>query len=76
MIKELTQDVEEGQIYEGKVVRIMDFGAFVELLPGRDGMVHISELDHTGCARSPTFSKKATWSRSRCWALMTGARFA
>jgi polyribonucleotide nucleotidyltransferase len=46
MIKELTQEVEEGQIYEGKVVRIMDFGAFVELMPGRDGMVHISELDH------------------------------
>jgi polyribonucleotide nucleotidyltransferase len=46
MIKELTQDVEVGQVYEGKVVRIMDFGAFVELLPGRDGMVHISELDH------------------------------
>jgi len=46
MIKELTQDVEVGQVYEGKVVRIMDFGAFVEILPGRDGMVHISELDH------------------------------
>jgi polyribonucleotide nucleotidyltransferase len=46
MIKELTQEVEEGQVYEGKVVRIMDFGAFVELMPGRDGMVHISELDH------------------------------
>ncbi len=46
MIKELTQEVEEGQIYEGKVVRIMDFGAFVELIPGRDGMIHISELDH------------------------------
>ena len=46
MIKELTQEVEEGQEYEGKVVRIMDFGAFVELMPGRDGMVHISELDH------------------------------
>ncbi len=46
MIKELTQEVEEGAIYEGKVVRIMDFGAFVEILPGRDGMVHISELDH------------------------------
>jgi polyribonucleotide nucleotidyltransferase len=47
MIKELTQEVEEGQLYEGKVVRIMDFGAFVEILPGRDGLVHISELDHT-----------------------------
>ena len=47
MIKELTQEVEEGQVYEGKVVRVMDFGAFVEILPGRDGLVHISELDHT-----------------------------
>jgi polyribonucleotide nucleotidyltransferase len=46
MIKELTQEVEEGAVYEGKVVRIMDFGAFVEILPGRDGMVHISELEH------------------------------
>jgi polyribonucleotide nucleotidyltransferase len=46
MIRELTREVEEGAVYEGKVVRIMDFGAFVEILPGRDGMVHISELDH------------------------------
>jgi polyribonucleotide nucleotidyltransferase len=46
MIKELTQEVEEGAVYEGKVVRIMDFGAFVEIMPGRDGLVHISELDH------------------------------
>ncbi|MCB2186024.1 MAG: polyribonucleotide nucleotidyltransferase [Deltaproteobacteria bacterium] len=47
MIRELTQEVEEGAVYEGTVVRIMDFGAFVELMPGRDGLVHISELDHT-----------------------------
>ncbi|MEW5913647.1 MAG: polyribonucleotide nucleotidyltransferase [Thermodesulfobacteriota bacterium] len=46
MIKELTQEVEEGAVYEGTVVRIMDFGAFVEIMPGRDGLVHISELDH------------------------------
>jgi polyribonucleotide nucleotidyltransferase len=46
MINELTREVEEGAVYEGKVVRIMDFGAFVEILPGRDGMVHISELEH------------------------------
>lgn len=43
-IEEITADVEVGRIYEGKVVRIMDFGAFVSLLPGRDGMVHISQL--------------------------------
>ena len=46
IIKELTADVEEGQIYTGKVVKITDFGAFVEILPGRDGLLHISQLDH------------------------------
>jgi polyribonucleotide nucleotidyltransferase len=46
-IEQITADVEVGTIYEGKVVRIMDFGAFVNLLPGKDGMVHISQLtDH------------------------------
>ncbi len=46
MIRDLTQEVEEGAIYEGKVVKLMDFGAFVEILPGRDGLIHISELAH------------------------------
>lgn len=44
MVKELTQEVEIGKTYMGKVVKIMDFGAFVEILPRQDGMVHISEL--------------------------------
>jgi polyribonucleotide nucleotidyltransferase len=43
-IEEITADVEVGNVYEGKVVRIMDFGAFVNILPGRDGMVHISQI--------------------------------
>ena len=43
-IKEITKEVEVGEIYTGKVVRIMDFGAFVQLLPGKDGLVHISQL--------------------------------
>ncbi len=43
-IERLTTDVEAGQKYHGKVVRIMDFGAFVEILPGKDGLVHISNL--------------------------------
>ncbi len=43
-VEQITADVEAGQIYEGKVVRIMDFGAFVAILPGRDGMVHISQI--------------------------------
>jgi polyribonucleotide nucleotidyltransferase len=44
MIKELTEDPEPGTIYTGRVVRTTDFGAFVEILPGVDGMVHISQL--------------------------------
>ena len=43
-IEGLTKDVEVGKEYLGKVVRIMNFGAFVEILPGKDGLVHISEL--------------------------------
>ncbi len=37
-------DVEVGQIYEGRVARLMEFGAFVTILPGKDGLVHISQL--------------------------------
>jgi polyribonucleotide nucleotidyltransferase len=44
MIRNLTREIEVGEIYTGKVTRIMNFGAFVEILPGREGMVHISEL--------------------------------
>ncbi len=45
IIEGLTKDVTEGEIYLGKVVRIMNFGAFVEILPGKEGLVHISKLD-------------------------------
>ncbi|GIC75905.1 polyribonucleotide nucleotidyltransferase [Moritella sp. F3] len=43
-IHQLTAEVEVGQIYEGKVVRLADFGAFVNILPGKDGLVHISQI--------------------------------
>jgi polyribonucleotide nucleotidyltransferase len=43
-IELITSDVEVGSIYEGKVVRLMDFGAFVQILPGKDGLVHISQI--------------------------------
>jgi polyribonucleotide nucleotidyltransferase len=46
IIENLTKEAEIGQIYEGRVVKIMDFGAFVEILPGVDGLVHISQLEH------------------------------
>jgi polyribonucleotide nucleotidyltransferase len=44
LIEEITEEVEVGKIYEGKVVRLMDFGAFVTILPGKDGLVHISQI--------------------------------
>ena len=45
MIDDLTRDVEVGEIYLGKVIKITTFGAFVEILPGKEGLVHISKLD-------------------------------
>ena len=45
MIKEIVQEAEIGKLYMGKVRKIMDFGAFVEILPGTDGLIHISQLD-------------------------------
>jgi len=45
MINDLTREVEVGEVFTGKVAKIASFGAFVEILPGTDGMVHISELD-------------------------------
>ena len=44
LIEVIAKDVEVGEVYTGKVVRMMNFGVFVELLPGKDGMIHISKL--------------------------------
>ncbi len=43
-IEQITADVEVGMVYEGRVARLMDFGAFVNILPGKDGLVHISQI--------------------------------
>ena len=45
-IEELTADVEVGRIYEGTVLKLLDFGAIVSVLPGRDGLLHISQIAH------------------------------
>lgn len=45
-VKQITYDPEVGEVFDGTVVRLMDFGAFVEFIPGKDGLVHISELAH------------------------------
>jgi len=47
IIETIANDPEVGAIYKGKVVRIMNFGAFVEIAPGKDGLVHISKLDNS-----------------------------
>jgi polyribonucleotide nucleotidyltransferase len=46
MIRELVREAEVGKFYSGRVTRIMDFGAFVEILPGTEGLLHISQLSH------------------------------
>lgn len=45
MIEDITKEVETGKIYNAKVVKVEDFGAFVELWPGCEGLVHVSQLD-------------------------------
>ena len=46
MIEDIVKEVEIGEVYTGKVVKIEDFGAFVELWPGCEGLVHVSQLDN------------------------------
>lgn len=51
MIENIAKEVEVGEVYQGKVMRIANFGAFVELLPGKEGLVHISKLSHDHVSR-------------------------
>jgi polyribonucleotide nucleotidyltransferase len=52
MIRNITEDPEPGRVYQGKVRSVVTFGAFVEIVPGRDGLLHISEIDHHRIART------------------------
>jgi polyribonucleotide nucleotidyltransferase len=52
MIRNITEDPEVGKIYQGKVRSVVTFGAFVEIVPGRDGLLHISEIDYHRVART------------------------
>jgi polyribonucleotide nucleotidyltransferase len=57
-IEALTAEPEVGKIYEGKVVKIMDFGAFVNIIPGRDGLVHISQIANERVAKVTDYLKE------------------
>ena len=57
MIQAIVEEPEIGKIYSGKVRRITNFGAFIEILPGTDGLLHISEIDHSHVARVEDFLK-------------------
>ncbi len=46
LVNDIVKEAEVGAVYDGKVVKITDFGAFVQILPGTDGLVHISQLAH------------------------------
>jgi polyribonucleotide nucleotidyltransferase len=50
-IEEITAEVEIGKIYEGPITKILDFGALVNLLPGKDGLLHISQISHERIAK-------------------------
>src|SRR5204862_3971655 len=52
LIRNITEDPEVGRVYQGKVRSVVTFGAFVEIVPGRDGLLHISEIDHRRIART------------------------
>jgi polyribonucleotide nucleotidyltransferase len=57
-VKNLTMEPEVGTVYEGKVVKITDFGAFVNILPGTDGLVHISQMTHERLNKVTDFVKE------------------
>ena len=57
-IEQITADVEVDSVYDGKVVRLMDFGAFVNILPGRDGLVHISQISNERVNQVSDFLKE------------------
>jgi polyribonucleotide nucleotidyltransferase len=57
MIQAIVEEPEVGKVYSGKVRRITNFGAFIEILPGTDGLLHVSEIDHSHVARVEDFLK-------------------
>ncbi len=65
-IEEITAEVEIGKVYEGPITKILDFGALVNLLPGKDGLLHISQMRTSALRRSRTTSAKVKLCASKC----------
>ena len=57
-IEEITAEVEVGKVYEGAITKILDFGALVNLMPGKDGLLHISQIAHQRVERVTDFLKE------------------
>ena len=57
-IAEITAEVEVGKVYEGPITKILEFGALVNLLPGKDGLLHISQIAHQRVERVTDFLKE------------------
>ena len=57
-IEEITADVEVGKVYEGPITKLLDFGALVNLLPGKDGLLHISQIAHQRVEKVTDFLKE------------------
>ena len=64
-IEEITAEAEIGRIYQGKVVSIVDFGAFVNILPGKDGLLHISQIAEERVEKVGDYLEGGTGGRSR-----------
>jgi polyribonucleotide nucleotidyltransferase len=60
-IEQITAEVEVGKVYEGPVTKILDFGALVNLLPGKDGLLHISQIAHERVEKVTDYLSKARW---------------
>ena len=57
-IAEITAEVEVGKVYEGPIVKLLDFGALVNLMPGKDGLLHISQIAHQRVEKVTDFLKE------------------
>ena len=67
IVENITKDIIVGETYLGTVTRTIPIGAFVQILPGKEGLVHIANSHRNASRRSKTSSKSATRSRSRSW---------